>query len=143
MPKEQIFYKLQHILAENQIYITAKTDSNPISLTLKNANVYYHGIKGVEFKKAVILPFILYNRVTVKEIKLPIGEYRIKKALITYSVADPFNVHIEAEADFAKITGIANLKKRYVKIYLLNLKSRDLRRFLRKDKKGYYYYEKY
>ncbi len=138
MPKEELYYKVLHILHQNKIDVISKTSSSLFSLNLKNIRVNYLGIKAAEIKKTEILPLVFYNKAEAKDIKLKIGNFFIKKVSIIYI---PFtDAKIKGKGNFGEFSGFLNLKE--IKIYIKN-PSAEIKGFLSKDKKGYYYHESF
>lgn len=138
MPKTELYYKALEILDKNHIDIISKTDSNPFRFEIKNAKIYYLNSKTASLKDAKIYPFLFYNRAEIKDFKLNIGNYVIKNLEITYI---PFlNAKIRGNSNFGELNGYINFKE--LKIYIKNPRA-DILEFLKKDGKGYYYYERF
>lgn len=142
MPKKELFYTAQKYLSSQNIYINAKVESNIISLILKDAKVYINGINLINFQKSDIYMFILYNRIEIKKITINFNNLKINKLTLTYDITNPIKIKINGKSNFGNINGIVDLKNKAIKIYILNAKD-FIKRYLRKDKKGYFYYEKY
>ena len=60
-----------------------------------------------------------------------------------YTLFYPIKVFIKGKSNFGKIDGNIDLVKREIKIYILNLTDNSIKSFLKKDKKGYFYYAKF
>jgi hypothetical protein len=142
MPKDNLYYTLQNYLKKEKIYINSNIKSG-LSLKLKNGIVYYKGMDILKFKNINIFPFIYYNEINGQNIKLNMGDYRINTIKIIYIVFYPVRIFLKGESNFGKIKGYIDLIKREVRIYILNLTDKSLKRFLQKDKKGYFYYAKF
>jgi hypothetical protein len=141
MPKDNLYYTFQDYLKKENIYINSDIKSR-ISLYLKNGVVYYNGMDISKFENTEILPFIFYNQIKGKNITLNIGNYKINSLNIVYTVFYPIKIFVKGDSSFGKIDGEVNLIKKEVKIYIKNLTNNSLKRFLRKDNKGYFYYAK-
>ena len=138
MPKESLFYKVLETADKKGINVISKTYQTPIFLEIKNAKIFYLKMPSAQIQKIKIYPFLVYNRIDAKNITLKIGDYKIKNLNIIYI---PFlNAKIKGEASFGTFEGYANFKE--IKIYIKNPK-RDIKGFLRKDNKGYFYYERF
>jgi uncharacterized protein (UPF0332 family) len=142
VPKDNLYYTLQSFLQKQNIYINSDIKSG-IDLNLKKGTVYYNGMDISKFQKIRVLPFIFYNEIEANKITLNIGNYKINSLKAFYSVFYPLKVFIKGECDFGKIEGYVNLFKKEIKLYIYNLTNSYLKRFLRKDKKGYFYYAKF
>jgi len=139
IPKDNIYFTLQKYLSKENIYINSRIDSS-INLDLKKGTIYYNGINLITFNKIVISPFIFYNKVAIKNLKINFENLKIKNANIVYSFFNPLKIYINGTSNFGKLKGEINLLKRNIKIYILNLSNSFLKNSLKKDKKGYYYY---
>ena len=142
MPKENLYFTLQKYLAKEKIYINSKIKSN-LTLTLSHGKIYQNGMNLASFEKTEIIPFIFYNKIISKNIKINFQNYKIKNLSITYSILNPVKIYISGKSSFGIISGEINLLKRFVRIYILNLSDVNLKTFLRKDDKGYFYYAKF
>jgi hypothetical protein len=142
MPKDNLYYTFQDYLKKENIYINSDIKSG-ISLYLKNGVVYYNGMDISKFENTEILPFIFYNQIKGKNITLNIGNYKINSLNIVYTVFYPIKIFVKGDSSFGKIDGEVNLIKKEVKIYIKNLTNNSLKKFLRKDDKGYFYYAKF
>jgi hypothetical protein len=143
LPKTNLYYFIQTQLQKEHIYINSKIKSDILSLSLINGKIYYETMKIAEFQKIKIHIFLIYNKLTVKNLKLEIGNYKILNASVVYTILNPFKAEINAETNFADVKGYINLKNRYIKLYFHKITDISIKKFLKKDKKGYYYYVKY
>ena len=142
MPKDNLYYTLQSFLKKQNIYINSDIKSS-VALELKNGTVYYNQMDVLKFEKIDVFPFIFYNQINVKNVKLNIGNYNIDSVKIFYTPFYPVKVFIKGQSNFGKLDGYVDLIKREIKIYINNLTNNSVKNFLRKDKKGYFYYAKF
>ena len=143
MPKEPLFYTAQKYLkSKNNIYLNSKTESSFIKLTLKDAVLFVDGMDVATLKECDIYPFLLYNKVEIKNLLFSIDNLKVKNLILTYSIVRPTLLDIKGSANFGTIEGSLDLKERFIKVYVKKASNR-VKRFLRKDKEGYYYYEKF
>jgi hypothetical protein len=143
IPKTNLFYLLQNQLKKENIYINSNTTSSIIKLSIHNAEIFINKINIAHFQKTELFFYILYNKIIISNLQLNVSNYLIKNANITYSILSPLNIYINGNANFGKIDGNIRLDSREIKIYIFNLKDHTLKRVLKKDKKGYYYYAKF
>ena len=141
MPKKSLYFTLQHFLQKEKIYINSEINSNIISLNLKNGTIFYKGIDAVKFKDVFIYPFLFFNSLKATNIDIDFGNLNISNLDITYSIINPSKIYIKGDSNFGRIDGIVDLIDRKIKVYILNLSNSTLKAILRKDKKGYFYYE--
>lgn len=142
MPKDNLYYTAQKFLAKEKVYINSDIKSGLI-LDLSNGKIYQNGIDFADFQNVKILPFLLFNKIEAKNIEINMQNLRIDNLNISYSILNPVKVYIKGMANFGKIDGEVNLLKREIKVYILNLTNGNIKSFLKKDKKGYFYYAKF
>ena len=142
MPKDNLYYTAQKFLAKENIYINSSVKSG-INLDLTNGKVYQNGIEFMDFQEIKVTPFLVFNKIKANNIKINFQNLNINNINITYSIINPLKVYISGTSNFGKIKGNINLIKKEVKVYILNLTNNNLKSFLRKDKKGYFYYAKF
>ena len=143
MPKENLFFTLQKELKKENIFINTKASSNLIDLKLDNSKIFVNKINIANIESIKITPLLFFNKIDLKNIKIDFNHLNIDNLNLTYSVLTPFNVDIKGSSNFATIKGFIDLKNRNMKIYLLNLTNKTIKSFLKKDKKGYFYAQKF
>ena len=143
MPKKSLYFTLQHFLQKENVYINSEITSNVINLNLKNGTVFYKGIDVVKFKDIFIYPFLFFNNLKATNINIDFENLNINNLYITYSIINPLKVYIKGDSNFGKIDGVVDLVNRKIKVYILNLNNSTLKAMLKKDKKGYFYYESF
>jgi len=139
IPKDNLYFTLQKYLSKKNIYINSKIDSS-INLKLKKGTLYYKGINLITFKKIVISPFIVFNKVQANNVIIKFQNLKIQKIEAIYSIINPLKIYIDGDSNIGKIEGNINLLKGKIKVYILNLNNKFLKNMLQKDKKGYFYY---
>jgi len=143
MPKHYLVFTLQNYLKKENIYINGKYKENLFTEEIKQANIFINGISPIEFKEAKVFPFIFYNKVSINNILIHFQNLKINHLNTIYSIITPFKILIKGDTNFGRIDGFIDLKKKILKVYILNLTNSNLKTFLRRDKKGYFYYEKF
>jgi len=141
-PKDNLYFTFQKFLKKENIYINSNINSNLINLKLDNGVVYYNNMDLIKFREIKVLPLLLFNEIKANDIKLNIGNYVIKNLNIIYHIFNPLNVSITGDSNFGKIEGKIDLVKRHLKVYV-KLTNNNLKSFLQRDKKGYFYYAKF
>ncbi len=140
MPKSNLYFKLQEILKEKNIYINSDIKES-VTLNLTDAVVYVNGMDVATFKSCKIYPFLFFNMLKLKDIVF-LQHYKLNLKVV-YSVIEPFNVVISGKSNFGTIKGKINILKRSGKIYIENITESEIKKILKKDNKGYYYYAKF
>jgi len=141
-PKENLYFTLQHYLAKQNIYINSDINSNIVKLSLKEGTIYYNKMDVIKFKEINSYLFLFFDKIEANNLKLNIGNYVVTNAKLIYQIFNPTKISIIGDSNFGKIDGKIDLLKRDIKIYI-KLTNNNLKSFLRKDKKGYYYYAKF
>jgi hypothetical protein len=142
MPKDNLFFLAQKELARQNVYINADIKNKPSALKLNNGTVYINQMDIMRFDACKITPFIFYNDVKCANVNVA-GQYEIKKIDVSYSVVNPLKVIIKGNGNFGKIDGSIDVLKKEGKIYILNITNPLIKKILKKDNKGYYYYVKF
>jgi len=133
MPKNFLIFTAEKYLKKENIYINAKYKENLINSEIKNAKIFINGINLIEFKKAKFFPLIFYNKISINNILIHFKNLKINNLNITYFIVNPLKVLIQGDSNFGKINGFIDLKKRFLKVYILNLTNSNLKTFLRRD----------
>jgi hypothetical protein len=142
LPKENLFFELQKKLAEQNIYINTDIKETPVYLDLKNGTVYVSQMDIVRFKSCRIEPFVLWNKIGCSDINIA-DQYKINRISLNYSLLHPLSVIVKGAGNFGKINGKIDIIGKSGKIYITGLTNPLIKKFLKKDKKGYYYYVKF
>jgi len=143
MPKSNLLFSLEKYLKHQNIYLNATYKENIFKLNIKNAKIFINKINLIDFKEAHIMPFIFYNKLEIKNIFIHFQNLKVSNLDINYSILNPLKILIKGNSNFGKIEGFVNLKDKFIKIYILNLTNNNIKSFLQKDKKGYFYYAKF
>ena len=143
IPKNFLIFTAEKYLQKENIYINANYKESLFNEEIKNAKIFINSINLIEFKKAKILPLLFYNKININNISINFKNLKINNLNITYFIINPFKVLIKGNSNFGKIDGFIDLKKRILKVYIINLTNTNLKLFLRRDNKGYFYYEKF
>ncbi len=141
MPKSNLYFKLQEFLKTQNIYINSDIKDDFFVLTLKNATVYVNDLDMVTFKSCKFYPFIFYNALKCENINF-LQNYKLNLNA-TYCVTNPLNIEISGKSNFGIIEGKIDVLTKIVKIYIKNITNKEIKKLLKKDKKGYYYYAKF
>ena len=140
LPQENIFFEIQKLLSKNKIYINVDSFNNkPYTLHLRNVKIYYNNVNFLDVDEIKTLLFFIFNKIQLENIKLNFQNLKINILNIKYNLFDPYEIIINGISNFGNIDGYINLKNKKGKIYILNLKNNNLKYFLKKDQKGYFY----
>jgi len=149
MPKTNIWFSGEKLLKNSHIVFSdEKVNDFGFFFSLKNANVYYDGLKSFTLKEAIVLPYLFFNQIILKDFKSSkdIGSalnLSISSLKFTNSVLKPFFISIEGRGDIGNFNGEIDIKKRILKVMLSPsesfLKNVSLRKYFKKSKEGYIY----
>lgn len=122
IPKEKMFYTLEGVLAENQIFLSNETLNNRlISLDIDDTQVMADHLNVALIKQMRLIPWIVYNRFSMSEIEVS-PQFRtffpgkVDNVLVSYSILHPLSLNIRANGDFGSCEGSADLITRAVRI---------------------------
>jgi hypothetical protein len=116
-----------------------------VGLKLENGKLYFEGIYIGDIKLISLISLIAWNRLSIKDF-IPSEDLRktmplsISDANITYAVWNPLEISIDVEGDIGRVKGKLNFLDKKVRLKFLD-KNRiaPIRRYLNKDKDGWYY----
>jgi len=138
MPKDNLFFTAQKYLKSYNAFINFKhIDNSLFYLTLSNVDIFYKDMKAIKIDEVKMTPFILFNQVTFKNLKIANNNFKLIKA--NYNILHPLKIIIKGFSNLGKIDGYLNLESHKLKIYILDSKNKELQKMLKKDKKGYFY----
>lgn len=122
IPKEKMFYTLEGVLAENQIFLNNETLSDRfISLEIDNTQVMADHLNVAGIKQIRFTPWIIYNRFSLSEIEVS-PQFRTffpgkaDNVVVSYSILHPLSLSIRADGDFGSCEGSADLIKGTVRV---------------------------
>lgn len=123
-PKELAYNYLEKELEKNRVIVSneiRKEDS--FNLKIKNADVYYDGIKAARIKKISLTTFLFYNKVKIEDVAVLEALKRmvptpINEATIEYSILDFKNINIDASGSFGELEGKVDIFEKKITLYL-------------------------
>jgi len=146
MPKQELYYKLEHELAKSAIKINEKKiEEGFFTLTLREADIYAQGIKLATVEKVSLFTLLFYTHISVEKLLLDdslksMAPTSIENTNIIHKVWNPLNISMDAEGGFGTLSGKANLKERALRIDFNASKGIEmLKPKLKQDEKGWYY----
>jgi len=145
-PKRAIYFKLEEELVKKGIKINEKNIVDGLfSLKVEGLDIYFKGIKIAYVKEIDISTILLYSSINIKNIKVDDSfkamlPQDISYVKINHSISNPFIIPLDINGSFARINGEVNIKKRKVRLNFVSTYDIEiLKRFLKKDKEGWYY----
>jgi len=110
LPKEFLYFKLEHILKQQNILINETIESKIDGIILKDGVVYVNGMDLVKFSKLDLDFLYLYSNIKISNLYL--DREMIKDINIKYSILNPTKIFINSE----KLKGEIDLVKRKIVI---------------------------
>ncbi|BCD63165.1 hypothetical protein NitYY0826_P06 (plasmid) [Nitratiruptor sp. YY08-26] len=145
-PKKLLYYKIEHLLAPQQIIISDETlKENPIAFLAKNGTLYVKDIEVGIFESLAIYPDIFFNMIDLKnfhsnkKISL-IPAIDINRFRIFYTPFYPIKILLRGDSRIGKISGSIDLfaKKGFIDVFT----TKPIKMLpLKKIKQGQYRYE--
>lgn len=145
-PKERIYYLLEHRLSQWGIVLSGeKLHWKPFGLKITDAELYAQGIRIGKLPEADFWTLLFYSELDTGPFLLSpdiqkILDLKLSKARLVHKLWHPETVFIEAEGNFGHISGRIDLQSRKISLRLTAPGEPGvLKRYFRKDKKGWYY----
>jgi len=148
MPKQELYYKLEQTLEQNDIrFNEEKIDEGLFSLTLYKVDVYIKGIKLATIDKVDFFTLLFYTRAEVENLLLDESlkskvPTQISDAVASHSILEPLKINLSVEGSFGGAEGYVSLKEKNIHMDLNNTSIKGiemLQSTLQKNEKGWYY----
>jgi len=146
MPKVDLYYSLENKLVKKGIVINEKSiDESVFSLSLKESDIYAEGINLVKLNKINIFTLLFYSSINVNGINIDESlksfiPVTVEKLIASHSILSPRKVFITIVGNFGVADGIVDLKKKIIRLDFSDTNElNNLKKQLKKDKKGWYY----
>jgi len=146
MPKEEMYYKVEKILAAQDITLNEKRIEEGIfSLRVKDVTVYVKGVALAHIDEIDFFTLLVYNTLRVDNLvvdevlhsKVPA---QTKEAVLTYHMLSPLRVSVDANGSFGYAEGSIDLGSKQVHIDFIKAKEIEMiKPFLKKGEKGWFY----
>jgi len=152
MPKEELYYALEHRLVKYGIELNEKSIKSGIfSMDISDIDVYVEGIKIAHIDHINFLITLVFNTIDISDIILDntlnslihINIKKIQKAYITYSITSPLKAKISLDGDFGKAQGYIDTNRSLRLNFSEPKNLKSLRYILKKDDNGWYYETKF
>ena len=150
MPKEELYFSLEKVLAKQGIEINeSQISEGMFSLDLQDLTIYAKGIKVMTVEKVECFTLLFYTNVVIDNVSVDkalssmIPE-KIEKIQLTHSVLSPMKIQLKGEGSFGIANGYIDLPERKIHIdFDKSAKVGSLRRQLKKGEEGWYYETNY
>jgi hypothetical protein len=146
MPKQELFYKLEEVLARDEVKINERQiEEGPFSLTVKEADIYVKGVKVAKVAKLTFFTLLFYSEIRLEGL---IPEASLKavspgdteSAVVRHSLLAPMEAKVHATGSFGELDGTVALGERKLRLDFLETKKIDaIKSLLKKDEQGWYY----
>lgn len=146
MPKKAMYYKLEEILAKNDIKLNEnKINEGFFSLTLEQVRVYVKGINVANIEEVHLFTLLFYTSLELEMLMMDdslkaVAPQETKHATATHSIFSPVQVSVEAEGSFGSLSGKVDLNGRTIHLDFNESKNIEmLKPQLKKGEKGWVY----
>jgi hypothetical protein len=124
LPKENFYFLLEHKLSENNIVLNNESlkDFGGV-LRINGALAVYGGDEIAQIDKITVLPFILYNEVSMKDLHFAkklqtMFPGKIDEASLKATLFYPIKIWIKLKGDFGDIDGSYNIYSKTIRLVL-------------------------
>lgn len=146
MPKQELYYKLEEALAQQEIKLNEeKINEGFFSLNLKRVTVYYKGIPVSTIEEVNLYTLLFYSSIELDSLHMDdslktMVPQETKKALLSHSIFSPLKVSVDASGSFGSMTGKIDLDERKVHLDFNESKNIEmLKPQLKQNEKGWAY----
>ena len=146
MPKQELFYKLEEVLAKQEVKINERQiEEGFFSLTVRDADIYVKGVKVAKIGQLTFFTLLFYSEIKLEglipEVSLKaVSPGDIEKAVISHSVLAPMEAKVHAVGSFGEVNGSIVLGERKLHLNFVEAKKIDtIKSLLKKDAQGWYY----
>jgi len=128
MPKAELYYSLEKILAKKDIKLNEKSiEEGLFSLNIKEITVYVKGIPLANIEKLNFFTLFFYSSLTIENLisdetlhtKIPA---LVKEAHVNHQFFSPMSLSLDANGSFGEIVGDVDLLKRTLYIDFVDTK---------------------
>ncbi len=143
-PKQEFYYLLEKSLKKSNIVISNETITDTwIGIKIDHADIYIEGAKIASNKELNFIFLFLYAKLSLDDLEMVIGPKKIEHFTATYSILNPLKVILKGRGSIGEIDGNIFLKERRVEILFSKPKNLEtIKKFLKRDAKKGWYYEK-
>ena len=148
-PKQELYYLLEKSLKENNVIISNETLKDTwIGLKIEHADIYVEGAKVATNKELNFIFLFLYAKLSLNDLEMDkslqsVAPKKIDNLIATYSILNPLKVILKGRGSIGELEGTVALKERRIEILFPKPKDlKTIKKFLKKDAKKGWYYEK-
>lgn len=146
MPKKELYYKLEEMLAKKDIRINGETIKEGwFSLDVHHLTVSVKGINIATIEKMELFTLLFSSEIKIQNVLLDkslmeTAPGHIEVLTLKHTLLSFFRVSLGANCDFGAAEGEVNLKERKLHIDLIEAKKiQAIQSRLRQNEKGWYY----
>ena len=152
MPKEELYYALEHKLVDYGIELNEHNiKSGLFSLEISDIDIYVEGIKIAHINQMDFFITLVFNKLNISDIILDssikslihLDIQQIQNANLVYSIISPQKADISLEGDFGNATGYININRVLHLNFSMTKNLNSFTNILEKDDNGWYYETKF
>jgi len=149
-PKRELYYSLEKRMANSGLIIdNEEIQETALGVELLHPTIIYEGAKVAKADMIKIVSMIVYSEISIVDIKSDKAMSSIfplipKNIVITHNILSPYILNIVAYGDFGKAEGIFDIKSMTLRMDIVEANDiESIKRYLKKDKNGWYYEERF
>ena len=149
-PKSDLYHWIEHRLQSERILLDHEVfHATPIGFRLSNARLFVYGVPVGTFSHIRVRSLLVYSELETGKL-IPDKSFRqilpvqLNRVRAVYVLWHPRTVFLAATGSFGMFRGIVDLKKRQIRLRLEKIGKIDqIKAYLHKDKKGWYYEQRF
>ena len=153
LPKEELYYLAEkHLQKQGVVFFDETLNDEGFSLHLQNLGIAFKGVHGATAEDVRVKPFLLYNALSVKELKLAAAlrsflPLEVEEITVLYTPLSPLELQATARGAFGTIEGRYNIVTNEVHAKLnasdeMQKNYAHTLRYFKKEQNGEYAYAK-
>ena len=149
-PKRELYYSLEKEIAKSGLIIDGEEiKETALGVELKKPTIIYEGIKAAKADMIKIVSMIAYSEISILNIKNDKAMSNIfpllpTNVVIEHNIFSPYQLNIVAYGDFGTAKGIFDTKSMTLRMDIIKSNNiENIRQYLKKDKNGWYYEERF
>jgi len=149
MPKQELYYALEHQLSKNSIEINEKDiKENLFGLKIDGATIFYDEVSLAKVSNISFATFLFYTKLNISNIDIDdtfksMVPFKLNDINITYSILTPAKANIYTSGDFGNAVGYIDVNRTIHLDFMDTQNIKKIQKDLKKSKNGWYYESKF
>jgi hypothetical protein len=149
MPKQELYYALEHQLSKNSIEINEKDiKENLFGLKIDGATIFYDEVSLAKVSNISFATFLFYTKLNISNIDIDdtfksMVPFKLNDINITYSILSPTKANIYTSGDFGDAIGYIDINRTIHLDFVDTKNIKKIQKDLKKGENGWYYESKF